>query len=42
MQGASDVIADFNGQIEGLATADVPGMLASVQTNMQAVLDSAG
>ena len=42
MQGASDVIADFNGQIEGLASADVPGMLASVQTNMQAVLDANG
>lgn len=42
MQGASDVIADFNGQIEGLATADVPAMLASVQSNMQAVLDSQG
>jgi multiple sugar transport system substrate-binding protein len=42
MEGASTVIADFNGQIEGLATADVPAMLASVQTNMQAVLDSAG
>lgn len=42
VQGASDVIADFNGQIEGLATADLQAMLASVQTNMQAVLDSAG
>ena len=42
MPGASDVLADFNGQIEGLADADIPGMLASVQTNMQAVLDSAG
>jgi multiple sugar transport system substrate-binding protein len=42
MEGASDVIADFNAQIEGLANADVPGMLASVQTNMQAVLDSNG
>jgi multiple sugar transport system substrate-binding protein len=41
-QGASDVLSDFNGQIEGLKTADVAGMLASVQTNMQAVLDSAG
>jgi multiple sugar transport system substrate-binding protein len=41
-QGASDVLSDFNAQIEGLATADVPSMLASVQTNMQAVLDSAG
>ncbi|MCL3862213.1 extracellular solute-binding protein [Actinotalea sp. K2] len=42
VQGASDVIADFNGQIEGLRTADVEAMLQSVQTNMQAVLDSAG
>ncbi|WP_024288096.1 extracellular solute-binding protein [Cellulomonas sp. KRMCY2] len=41
-QGASDVIGDFNGQIEGLATADLQAMLGSVQTNMQAVLDSAG
>lgn len=40
--GAADVIADFNGQIEGLASADVVAMLESVQTNMQAVLDSAG
>ena len=42
MPGASDVLADFNGQIEGLESADVAGMLASVQTNMQAVLDSNG
>ena len=40
--GASDVIADLNGQIEGLATADLQAMLSSVQNNMQAVLDSAG
>lgn len=42
VEGASDVIADFNAQIEGLADADVAAMLASVQTNMQAALDSAG
>ena len=42
VQGATDVIADFNGQIEGLASADAKAMLASVQTNLQAVLDSAG
>jgi len=42
VQGASDVIGDLNGQIEGLATADLAGLLTSVQTNMQAVLDSAG
>ncbi|WP_298457031.1 ABC transporter substrate-binding protein [uncultured Cellulomonas sp.] len=41
-QGASEVIADLNGQIEGLGTADITSMLASVQTNMQAALDSAG
>jgi len=41
-QGANDVIGDFNGQIEGLADADVAAMLASVQTNLQAVLDSQG
>ena len=41
-QGASDVIGDFNGQIEGLESADVEAMLASVQTNMQAVLDEQG
>lgn len=42
VQGASDVIGDFNGQIEGLAAADVAAMLASVQTNMQAVLGTEG
>ncbi|GGB93441.1 sugar ABC transporter substrate-binding protein [Cellulomonas carbonis] len=42
VQGASEVIADLNGQIEGLETADVAAMLASVQQNMQAALDSAG
>lgn len=42
VQGTTEVIADFNGQIEGLETADVAAMLASVQTNMQAALDSAG
>ncbi|WP_341360737.1 extracellular solute-binding protein [Georgenia sp. M64] len=42
VQGTSDVIADMNGQIEGLESADVQGLLASVQTNMQAALDSAG
>ncbi|EYR65131.1 sugar ABC transporter substrate-binding protein [Actinotalea ferrariae CF5-4] len=40
--GASNVISDMNGQIEGLASADIPSLLASVQTNMQAVVDSAG
>lgn len=42
VQGATDVIGDFNGQIEGLANADVAAMLASVQTNLQAVLDAQG
>jgi multiple sugar transport system substrate-binding protein len=41
-EGASDVLADLNARIEGLGSADVPALLASVQTNMQAVLDSAG
>ncbi|HEY3438223.1 MAG TPA: extracellular solute-binding protein [Actinotalea sp.] len=40
--GATDVISDFNGKIEGLATADVKGVLSSVQGNLQAALDSAG
>lgn len=38
-QGASDVITDFNAQLEGLATADPATILGSVQTNLQAVLD---
>jgi multiple sugar transport system substrate-binding protein len=42
VNGASNVISDMNGQIEGLADADIPSLLASVQTNMQAVVDSAG
>jgi multiple sugar transport system substrate-binding protein len=41
-QGVADVIGDFNGQIEGLADADVATLLGSVQTNMQAVLDAQG
>jgi multiple sugar transport system substrate-binding protein len=41
-QGANDVIGDFNGQIEGLADADIAAMLASVQTNLQALLDAQG
>jgi multiple sugar transport system substrate-binding protein len=42
VEGAFEVITDFNGQIQGLRTADVEGMLASVQSNMQAVLDAQG
>ncbi|WP_448060315.1 sugar ABC transporter substrate-binding protein [Cellulomonas hominis] len=38
-QGASDVITDFNSQLEGLATGDPAAILSSVQTNLQAVLD---
>jgi len=41
-QGAVDVIGDFNGQIEGLADADVAAVLESVQTNMQSALDAQG
>lgn len=42
VQGASDVIADFNGKILGLADADISGVLSSVQSNLQAVLDAEG
>lgn len=42
VQGANDVIADFNGQLEGLETTDPQTILSSVQTNMQALLDSQG
>ncbi|HEY0217646.1 MAG TPA: extracellular solute-binding protein [Cellulomonas sp.] len=38
-QGASDVITDFNAQLEGLKTGDPAAILSSVQTNLQAVLD---
>lgn len=37
--GASDVITDFNAQLEGLKTGDPAAILGSVQTNLQAVLD---
>jgi len=37
-QGVGDVITDLNGQIEGLADADVPALLATVQANLEAVL----
>lgn len=40
IQGFVDVVADFNGQIEGLASADVGTMLESVQTNLQAIADA--
>lgn len=38
-QGSSDVIADFNAQLEGLKAADPKAILDSVQANLQAVLD---
>ncbi|WP_454048405.1 sugar ABC transporter substrate-binding protein [Cellulomonas sp. Marseille-Q8402] len=38
-RGAADVITDFNAQLEGLKTGDPAAVLASVQTNLQAVLD---
>ncbi|MEN1973851.1 sugar ABC transporter substrate-binding protein [Cellulomonas sp. P4] len=38
-QGAADVITDFNAQLESLKTGDPAAILASVQTNLQAVLD---
>ena len=37
-QGASDVITDFNGQLQGLKDGDPQAMLTSLQTNLQAVL----
>lgn len=41
-QGAGDVIADLNAQIETLKSGDPQSILDSVQTSMQAVLDSQG
>lgn len=37
-QGASDVIADFNAQLEGLSSGDSQAILDSVQSNLQATL----
>lgn len=37
-QGAADVIADFNSQLQGLASGDPQTILDSVQTNLEAVL----
>lgn len=42
VQGANDVIGDFNGQIEGLASGDPQGILGSVQSNLQPLLGSDG
>lgn len=38
IQGASDVIADFNSQLQGLASANPEDILESVQTNLQALV----
>ncbi|GAB3618341.1 hypothetical protein GCM10027416_28980 [Okibacterium endophyticum] len=37
LDGAVDVIADFNAQLEQLGSADVRGMLDSVQANLEAI-----
>ena len=39
-QGASDVIADFNAQLETLKTSDPEQILGTVQGELQSVLDS--
>ena len=39
-QGATDVIADFNSQLQGLKDGDPEAILASVQTNLEAVLEA--
>lgn len=38
-QGSSDVIGDFNAQLESLATGDPAAILESVNTSLQATLD---
>jgi multiple sugar transport system substrate-binding protein len=38
-EGAADVIADFNAQLEGLENGDPKAILESVQQSMQAVVD---
>lgn len=38
VQGISDVISDFNAQLEGLADGDPDGLLQSVQSTMEAQL----
>jgi multiple sugar transport system substrate-binding protein len=40
-EGAADVIADFNAQLEGLKGGDPESILASVQDSLQAALDAA-
>ena len=37
-KGASDVITDFNAQLEGLKNGDPAAILSSVQTNLEAVV----
>ena len=37
-KGASDVITDFNAQLEGLKDGDVKSILDKVQTNLEAIL----
>ncbi|OZG68675.1 sugar ABC transporter substrate-binding protein [Bifidobacterium eulemuris] len=37
-QGASDVITEFNAQIEGLKSGDVQSILDDTQTNLEAIL----
>ncbi|MDQ0728733.1 hypothetical protein QFZ21_003733 [Microbacterium sp. W4I20] len=37
--GATDVIADFNAQIETLKTGDPAAILGSVQTNLEAIVE---
>ncbi len=37
-EGAADVIADFNAQLEGLKSGDPAAILESVQQSMQAVV----
>lgn len=39
--GAATVITDFNSQLEGIATGDPKAILASLQKNLQAALDTA-
>ena len=39
-QGAADVIADFNAQLEGLKSTDPADILSSVQDELQAALDA--
>ncbi len=42
LPGSSDVVADLNAQLEGLASGDPAGILASVQGNLEPVVEAAG